>query len=115
MGMSRDVNKYVQRCLRTVESAPGTSDDKVLYLMRSIFSRQSVLQTSLTNVVPWAKGCEPWRRDAVMGTSRGVLSLPFGFQGQLKAHQAPQKENVLYPLINQISVKHTKKHATSKL
>ena len=32
----------------------------------------SILPTSLTYVVLWARGCSPWRHDAVMGTGRGA-------------------------------------------
>ena len=31
----------------------------------------SILPTSLTYVL-WARGCSPWRPDAVMGTGRGA-------------------------------------------
>lgn len=49
------------------------------------FSRSygSVLPTSLAYIVPWARGCSPWRPDAVMSTTgRGRHSVIRIFMGR---------------------------------
>ena len=52
----------------------------------------SILPTSLTYIVLSARGCSPWRPDAVVSTDGGrKTAAPPDFQGPSGAHRRPQR------------------------
>jgi hypothetical protein len=56
----------------------------------------SVLPTSLTHFLPLARGCKPWRPDAVIGTSWSAYIHPSAFQEHLGMHGTLHKRSALH-------------------